>query len=634
MENDAMVKRAAQWRMWVALAWLPVWGGVVAMLAVSLKANINPWHVTLADPDKGKSWPSWSYSARPPEPRLDEATCHPASLSPDESRLAIARLDGTVELRDLSDRRLVDVVEAGARPERLDFSINKWIHLLADDAGVLALRGSPPRLEILQAGGQAVAGPTHERVHGALVLSDRRRVVSVTGRGLFLADLRTGAMRALVEREVPDEAMVELALGAGDRIVACAIDDGTVYVEAIEAEGGPSWTDRLSVPDDTGAGIAEGAASRSSGAAANLVYLSDLAVSPDGRYLAVGYAARRVRLYDAVSGEEVWDREASGSRLEHIVFSPDGDNLLFTSSYARRGGKVRLMGIERRDSKTFAQLPGPGLGALPAGDTRCQWMPDGREFIVYGSEMWLVDATGHCLPMSLRTGHHLDRSPPDVVQVIPAGGGSRLIEVTKGRAVRVWQRHAEASPWGAFRRVEAWGIVLAAGAAVLGLVALVGRSRRTQPGDRALRRTCFVLAGVSAAVLAAVVIDHAAGWLWSYPDLLWSYPGPVAVSLAAALVLTLVLGPVALARAAPGATMVGLVFVAGFGVGLARAIWILGRMVMGGPASPLTPADGLLGMRIGPMLGFGLAAVLATGLAAAVVVVLLLIRVRKVPRCS
>lgn len=626
------------------MVWLPVWGGVLALLAVSLKANINPWHVTFADSEEG---PSWSFRARPPEPPLDEATCHPASVGLDGRHLAIARLDGTVELRDLTNGARVQVIEAGAG--EWDFWVNKWIHLLADDAGVLVLRGSPPRFKILPTGAHTVAEPAHERVHGALVLSDRRRVVSVTPRGLFLDDLYRGAVRALVDREVPDAATVKLALGGGDRVVACAIDE-MVYVEAIEGEAGPAWADRLTVPADAAAGPPEGAASTSSETAAGPFRVSVLALSPDGRYLAVGYynppyaPIKRVRLYDVVSGERLWDHEAP---VLDILISPDDESLMMTRMYPRRGWSLPPTGIERRDMKTFGPLWGAVVRGF-YGDTLCQWMPDGREFIMYGREgVWLVDAARRRLPMRLGTGHDPEWSPPDVLQVILADGGSRLIEVTKGRAVRVWQRHAQASPWGAFRRVEAWGIVLAAGAAVIGVVALVGPSRRTQPGDRALRGACFVLAGVSAAVLARLVIDQATGWLWGQQfsgewawnlwwvlggglDVSWLVSDWLPVALWAVAALVLALGPVAMARAVPGAGILGLVFILGYGLGLVGPLWTLGRVAMRVPASPPT-ADGLMGIPVGPALGLGLVAVLATGLAAAATAMMLLHRMRKAP---
>ncbi|NLF32065.1 MAG: hypothetical protein GX591_14405 [Planctomycetes bacterium] len=645
-----MAKRTGRWRAWIALAWLPAWGCVLAMLALSLKANISsPWHVTLADPDKGKSW---SYSACPPEPELDEATCHPASLSPDESRLAIARLDGTVELWDLTDGRLVEVIEAGTAEVWKPSLVNTWIHLLADDAGVLVLRGSPPRLEVLSTGGRAVAEPTHERVHGALVLSDRRRVVSVTPRGLFLDDLWTGAVRALVEREVPDAATVKLARGGGDRVVACAIDE-TVYVEAIEGEGGPAWADRLTAPADAAAGTAEGAASTPSETAAGPLRVSALALSPDGRYLAVGYynppygRIRRVRLYDVLSGQRLWDHEGPG--LRDILLSPDDGSLLLTRTYPRRGWGMNPVGVERRDIKTFAPLPGPPVMGF-YGDTRCQWMPDGREFIVYGRG-GMVHVPDHGLCIRPQPEHPQQWEPPEVVQVIPADGGSRLIEVTKGRAVRVWQRDAAASPWGTFHRLKAWGIVLAAGAAVVGLTVLAGKPRREQLRDKRWRWVCLLLAGASAAVLARMVIDQATGWLWGQQQWrdwgwnvwLWSgghYGGwllsvwlPVALWGVAALILAF--GPVAMARAVPGATLLGLIFAAGFGIGLAIVLARLGRLAMGGSAPPVTAVDGLLDMPVGAAAGLVLAVVLTAGLAAAVAaVVLLLNRIQNVPRSS
>ncbi|MFE5482686.1 WD40 repeat domain-containing serine/threonine protein kinase [Streptomyces sp. NPDC056527] len=162
-----------------------------------------------------------------------------------------------------------------------------------------------------------------------------------------------------------------------------------------------------------------------------------LAVSPDGKTLAVGVGGR-IELMDPVTGRI---RETLEGKAGSIAFSPDGKTLAGVAAEADKSG-IRLWNTENgRLLKTLR-------GGEDANYSEVAFSPDGRTLIASGLGVQVWDVAPGRLTRKLTDQHkHLDSAayrPADAGtsgKAIVVGGG-RFVETEKtdtvGRTVSVW----------------------------------------------------------------------------------------------------------------------------------------------------------------------------------------------------
>jgi WD40 repeat protein len=147
-----------------------------------------------------------------------------------------------------------------------------------------------------------------------------------------------------------------------------------------------------------------------------------LAFSPDGRTLALGWKEPMVRLWDAITGEELPPLPGRAEDIDAVAFSPDGLALAVGHNQAARG-ELWLWGLAPR--KQRGSFKGPVAAVA--------FSPDGRLLATVGgdSRLRLCDAKGRLL--AAFRWHQCDI---DAVAFSP--GGQWLATGGKEDRVKLW----------------------------------------------------------------------------------------------------------------------------------------------------------------------------------------------------
>jgi WD40 repeat protein len=159
----------------------------------------------------------------------------------------------------------------------------------------------------------------------------------------------------------------------------------------------------------------------------------DVAISPDGKYLATASSDKTARLWDLATGETVQTFTGHTDELGSVVFSPDGKYLLTGS----------LDHVPRLWDLATGQTVQTFSGHTDGGDW-ADFSPDGKFMVSAGftdgtARIWDV-ATGetlHILPSETGWAIKVAYSP-DGRYVLIGGGTAQLWDAASGEPVRVF----------------------------------------------------------------------------------------------------------------------------------------------------------------------------------------------------
>ena len=282
---------------------------------------------------------------------------------PADGRLiATASMDSTIRIWSAPDRMLLRTL-AGPTVGATAMAItrdDRWL-VVGDGRGALHVfdRADDFRGPIPIRG----ASPHAARIEQLAILPDGRHLVAVDARGIAsLCDLSEIPISGLTLRPLgkPEDLVCRrIATGGRDpSIVAALGGDGKIHL--LDASGSPSG----SAPIDRPAA-------------------ETIAVSPDGRLLAIGYQDGRVVIEAPSTGsrEEIAGAARPSAEIPiHLFFSPDG-RLAVTSAAG-----LKLIGPSTDGKRPIVDLldrPIQNLAFSPAGDRLAACTTERHELIVW-----------------------------------------------------------------------------------------------------------------------------------------------------------------------------------------------------------------------------------------------------------
>jgi WD40 repeat protein len=202
----------------------------------------------------------------------------------------------------------------------------KWLACGFTDGG-MSLRDAASGKEKRQCEG-------HDQAVSHLLFLDGGRTLASVGRHrtLLLWDVASGKeLRRLGDREASTDA---LGFSADGKILVAQPSSEEVLLWDVPA-GKP--VRRL----------------RSAAAPEGIIVGSAGAVSPDGKWLAVGDPGRFLHLWDLSSGKEFWSAAAHGDRISALAFSPDSRTL----ASGGWDGMIRFWDIGRKGAGSLCGRP-------------------------------------------------------------------------------------------------------------------------------------------------------------------------------------------------------------------------------------------------------------------------------------
>ncbi|MFO0899980.1 MAG: protein kinase [Pirellulales bacterium] len=326
-------------------------------------------------------------------------------FSPDESQLATASRDGTVKVWDLTHPPLWE--ELAEKNEVTSVSVD-------------------PRGRFIASGGKDAVVHLWDAATGALVQTGAghsgRTSVAFSPQGDLLAsaggegtlrlwELPGGKLRAtLAGFKSPS---VSLAFSSAGRSLAICGHDPTVRIYDLEGLGSPR---QLQIPLDRDQN------------------LSSLAISPDGRLLALGTLGTdftgQVLLLDVASGDVAQRVDHSAGGISSLAFSPDGLLLAATEPTFISVWDVPTLHLRRQIKQN----------AIPQ---QAVFAPDGASLVSAGHDyclrLWDV-ATGD--ERAVLRGHQ-----GAVLCAAFSGDGSLLVSGSEDFTIRAWRAAVPSEVW-------------------------------------------------------------------------------------------------------------------------------------------------------------------------------------------
>jgi hypothetical protein len=485
---------------WVkALLWLCVFGGAAGAAWWSFAQRANPWKVVFRF--RGES-------------RIKGPPIEAVAISPDGKWLATGQSSGVVNIRNLDTFALHAVLgdPNHHRDSNLPPGDVRWF---ADSQRVHFYDRDASRVKVYSLDGNQIDVPYNGEDLWRLIPNPENSTALVAGgwKDYQLLDLATGDARAI------PEGVVTSTSNMWDFRVQWASDGrrmlirSKMFVRVRDMETARDlWVHpllNLELPrPHTMASVAMPEASRAPMDAnhpwypicapieANFV-LNDRCVAVVYKpYAAPTYSSSsinprgyRLRLYDANSGELVWDHvlgqwadmfvSSDSRRVYLIIDEPD------LVGGARRFEAWDLETRQRLDKRTYS-FAEDGLMPLWA-----EGFPDGRWVALYGGDAWLIDTQRELPAIPLRVDY-------STTVMFTAADGQRIIQMGDEGQMTVWQKQRDVRPLGAWALWEPYAIYPLLLALTLGLVVIAGRESSRRLG-RPVPKAMWV-AGVTIAI--------------------------------------------------------------------------------------------------------------------------------------
>lgn len=284
-----------------------------------------------------------------------------AALSPAGDRLAVARGDGYLEVIEPVTGRLLF-------RDRFQDGVLKGVSFSPDGKSMLAWAAGRPSIRSYDATGRVLGTYDFHAVRRAALLPSGWLLTLFYGRGARLRDLRTpdAPPRQLGENEFFDAAQSQ-----DGRSIVMLDQEGEVWLVR-DGEAGPTGRrllrqhgatalalsadgSQLALADPHGATIwntADLGGSQDTTTVATATprarvqsggrHTLDLALSPDGRWLAAGDLDQNARIWSTQDGRLVAVLRGHSGRIAGVGFSQDG-RTLYTASW---DGSARLWGMD------------------------------------------------------------------------------------------------------------------------------------------------------------------------------------------------------------------------------------------------------------------------------------------------
>jgi WD40 repeat protein len=295
--------------------------------------------------------------------------------------LALGR-DGAIELWDLAGRRKVRELTGHAGAATCLAFTPEGDRLVSGGAD------QTTRVWDVASGREVCRGPQHaSELTAVVVLPDGVRAASAAGDETVKTwDLRTG--QELCRAFGPAGAATHLAPLDAKTLFRCSTGGASFDLVNVKAERRPGEAQLL----DTTTGLKRSTLDGIKG------YVNDIALSPDGRLLALLSSLSLqgdgvVQIFDVKSGREVRQLSGDSGRLQALAFTPDGARLAVAA-----GSHIKLWDV----------ADGQEVITLPGGASQLAFSPDGLYLVaVNGTEARVFEAT----PPAPRVGVPLAEAP-------------------------------------------------------------------------------------------------------------------------------------------------------------------------------------------------------------------------------
>jgi WD40 repeat protein len=226
--------------------------------------------------------------------------------------------------------------------------------------------------------------------------------------------------------------------------------------------------------------------------------------------------AHRVRFYDTVSGELLWDKIIA-RRIAHVELSNDGTRLYVHIS-VDFSETVQVYDVKSR--KLLHETPYRLHYSHPA---RIAVRNNGPWIAASSDSLWLVDTENRCASVRLREF-------PSVTEAHFTPKGDRLVEMGRDAKIRIWRERRPISQAGAYGLYETWGLYAIAAIMVVGVLSIAGLATQRETKRRLPKRlwiTALLFGLLVALSIASEITGYAVNEVYQRDSDQWTVSGIV-----------------------------------------------------------------------------------------------------------